>query len=108
MVDFKIPRGASGGYLAVFPCCFDRFKFLRTLFRPASQIAAPRPRGGDALCLPLPYEFALGFRDVAKQLQHDVRDQNAGEVAVLPRVQKRHVQNDDGRPLLFRQYPPLV
>ena len=57
--------------------------------------------------LPLPDKFTLCLCHVAEQLQYDVGDQDAGEVAVLPRIQKRHVQDDDRGLFFFRQYSPL-
>ena len=65
-------------------------------------------RRHDPLCLPLADELTLRLRDVAEQLQYNVRDQLPGQVAVLPRVQQRHIQNDDRGPLRLRDDAPLL
>ena len=88
------PSGcAARGDFAVFPGGFDKFKFFGALFRPSAEADAPGQRGGYAFGLTLAYEGALGFGDVAEELEHYVRDDYACEVAALARVEQRHVED---------------
>ena len=76
--------------------------------RSAEAHAAPLGRG-YALALAGFYVFALLLGDVGKELQNDVGDELAGEVAVLRAgVQKRHIQNEDIRADVFGYVPPFL
>ena len=43
-----------------------------------------------------------------KELKHDIRNQRAGQVASLPRIQQRHIQNNDRRFFLLCDNSPLL
>lgn len=47
----------------------------------------------DAFRLPLTNKSTLRFRDIAEELENDVRDEWSSEVAVGTGVQQRHVKN---------------
>ena len=108
MVDFKHAGGSARGDFSVFPCRFQCFKIFGAFFGPASEADTPGQRGGYAFGLTLAYEGALGFGDVAEELQHYVRDDYACEVAALARVEQRHVEDDYFRLFLLREQPPLL
>ena len=75
---------------------------------PSTKLNASRLCRRNALCLPLPDEFALRLRNIRKKLQNNVCNQCARQIPILPRVQQRHIQHHDGRALFLCNDAPLL
>lgn len=82
-------------------------KAVRQGLFTAAKAHAARPRRGDAFGLTAADHLALGLGHVAEQIEYDVGNQRAGEVALAAGVQQRHVQHHDGYAPLPREHAPL-
>ena len=78
-------------------------------FQPRAAERLPaRPCGGNALGLPLADEGTLRFCHIAEKLQNDIRRQRSGEIALLPRIEQRHIQHHDADAPLVCENSPLL
>ena len=86
----------------------DCFVVFRLFSRFSAEGYASCLGCGNAFRLSLSDEFSLCLSHIAQKLQYDVRDQRSGQIPALPRIQQRHVQNDDLGFFLFCENSPLL
>ena len=79
-----------------------------TSSRGRPNVCPRAPRGGNALGLPLADEGTLRFCHIAEKLQNDIRRQRSGEIALLPRIEQRHIQHHDADAPLVCENSPLL
>ena len=96
------------GDLPAFPAPAHRAKVLRERLGGATKPDAPCFGCRDSFRLPLADGFPLRLRHVAKKLQHQIGDQRPGEIPCLARIQKRHIQHNNGSLLFFGDASPLL
>ena len=58
--------------------------------------------------LALSDEFPLCFRHISEQLQHDICNQNTGQIMILPGIQQGHIHHNDIRFLFPCDDTPLI
>ena len=90
IADAKPAASLTRGDFIFCPVLIDFLKAFGNRHGVASELDTPRLCRRNAFGLSLPYELPFRLR-IGKQLQDDIRNQGAGEVAPLPRVQKREV-----------------
>jgi hypothetical protein len=101
-------RGARG-HLPAAPQIPNLVKLLRALFFRPPETHAISSRYRNTLRLTLSNEIALGLRDIAQYLEHEIGNQQPRQVAVLlTGVEERHIKYDYRRAALFCYYAPLL
>ena len=85
----------AGRYFFIFPQYIYWFKVCWNHFALSSETDSPCFRRCNTFCLALPDEFLLCLRDVAKQLQNDIRNQCAGKITAFPCIQKWHIEHNN-------------
>ena len=83
-------------------------EMLRRFQRRSAKPDAPGFRRFDPFRLPLADVGSLVFRNEGEYLQHDIAQEGSHQVFPPPGAQKRHIQDYDIDPFLFRKDPPLV
>ena len=101
-------RRGTRTHLAAIPAAVYLRECGRNFQPRAAERLPARPCGGNALGLPLADEDTLRFCHIAEKLQNDIRRQRSGEIALLPRIEQRHIQHHDTHAPLVCENSPLL
>lgn len=104
--DAKLFGGKAYGDSFGSPLPVKFFKCLGRVFAWAPEFYAAYFGGMDSFRLALAVEFAFKLCEVGGELEDEIGDEGAGQVAGGARVQQGRVEDDDGNPFFGGERAP--